>query len=39
MLVPLADLAPDRLVPGDNPKTVHQLLETVDRSGVEKFDE
>lgn len=37
MLVPLADLAPDRIQPGPTQKTTRQLLEGVDRTGVKEF--
>lgn len=37
MLAPLADLVPELTLPGAPPKTIRELLEAVDRRGVEVF--
>lgn len=37
MLVPLADLAPDLIHPGPDPKTTRQLLKGLDTTAVKEF--
>lgn len=38
VLVPLADLSPQLVIPGTD-RTVSQLLQTVDRTGIKRFSE